>query len=131
MRFVCLAGLLASACAFSSHPAALTTQSPVLGGRAVDNIVAPNNSHRNRRATIVMDGKANGKLNIDSIAAHTNVNPKCPRMLFVNWNALTNGEIFVRNKKSNNVEPTGSCGVEIATRLNIVKGGDHSRDIPW
>jgi hypothetical protein len=63
MRFFCLAALLASACAFTSQPAAFTTHSPVVGERAIDNVVvAPSSSHRNRRATIVMDGKANGEL---------------------------------------------------------------------
>ena len=62
MRFFCLAALLASACAFTQQPAAFTTQSPVVGERAFDNVVAaPSSSHRNRRATIVMDGKANGE----------------------------------------------------------------------
>mmetsp|Transcript_11374 Transcript_11374/g.18298 ORF Transcript_11374/g.18298 Transcript_11374/m.18298 type:complete len:370 (+) Transcript_11374:111-1220(+) len=59
MRFFCLAALLASACAFTSQPAAFTTHSPLVGERAVDNVVAPSTSHRNRRATIVMNGKAN------------------------------------------------------------------------
>ncbi|KAG7338604.1 ATP synthase F1 subunit gamma [Nitzschia inconspicua] len=59
MRFFCLAALLASACAFTSQPAAFTTQSPLVGERAVNNVVAPSTSHRNRLATIVMDGKAN------------------------------------------------------------------------
>ncbi|KAG7338501.1 ATP synthase F1 subunit gamma [Nitzschia inconspicua] len=59
MRFFCLAALLASACAFTSQPAAFTTQSPLVGERVVNNVVAPSTSHRNRRATIVMDGKAN------------------------------------------------------------------------
>jgi len=62
MRFFCLAALLASASAFTSGPAAFTTNSPVVGERAIDNVVAPSQSHRNRRATIVMDGKANGTL---------------------------------------------------------------------
>jgi len=54
MRFFCLAALVASACAFTSQPAAF----PSVGERAFENVVAPT-SHRNRRATIVMDGKAN------------------------------------------------------------------------
>ena len=61
MRFFCLAALLASACAFTQQPAAFTTQSPVVGERAFDNVVAPPSTHSNRRATIVMDGKANGE----------------------------------------------------------------------
>lgn len=66
MRFLCLAALLASACAFTSQPAAFTTNSPVVGERGIDNVVvgqsSSSSSHRNRRATIVMDGKANGTL---------------------------------------------------------------------
>jgi hypothetical protein len=62
MRFFCLAALLASACAFSPQPTAFTTNSPLVGERAVENVVAQSSSHRNRRATIVMDGKANGEL---------------------------------------------------------------------
>merc|ERR1712113_915012 len=45
--------------AFTSQPAAFTTNVPVVGDRVIDNVVAPSTSHRNRRATIVMDGKAN------------------------------------------------------------------------
>jgi F-type H+-transporting ATPase subunit gamma len=61
MRFFCLATLLATACAFTSQPAAFIKNSPLVGERAVENVVAPGTSHRNRRATIVMDGKANGE----------------------------------------------------------------------
>ena len=56
MRFFCFAGLLASAAAFTSQPA-ITTNVPVVG----DVVSTPNTAHRNRRATIVMDGKANGE----------------------------------------------------------------------
>jgi len=59
MRFFCLAAFLATANAFTSGPAAFTTSVPAVGGRALDNVVAPSQSHANRRATIVMDGKAN------------------------------------------------------------------------
>lgn len=59
MRFFCLAALLASASAFTSGPATFITNVPAVGERAIDNVVAPSQSHRNRRATIVMDGKAN------------------------------------------------------------------------
>merc|ERR1712113_1246736 len=45
--------------AFTSQPAAFTTNVPVVGDRVIDNVVAPSTSHRNRKATIVMDGKAN------------------------------------------------------------------------
>jgi hypothetical protein len=62
MRFFCLAAFLATASAFTSGPAAFTTSVPAVGGRALDNVVAPSQSHANRRATIVMDGKANGTL---------------------------------------------------------------------
>jgi len=60
MRFFCLAAfLLASANAFTSGPSAFTTNIPAVGERSIDTVVAPSQSHRNRRATIVMDGKAN------------------------------------------------------------------------
>merc|ERR1719319_1407430 len=58
MRFFCLAALLASAAAFTSQGGALTTSSPAVGG-AFNDVVAAPSSHANRRATIVMDGKAN------------------------------------------------------------------------
>jgi hypothetical protein len=61
MRFFCLATLLATACAFTSQPAAFIKNSPLVGERAVENVVAPGTAHRNRRSTIVMDGKANGE----------------------------------------------------------------------
>jgi hypothetical protein len=35
-----------------------------LVGERSDNVVASTNAHRNRRATIVMDGKANGEFNV-------------------------------------------------------------------
>jgi len=60
MKFFCVAGLLASAAAFQAQPAAFTTYSPAVGG-ATSNVFSESSSpaHRNRRATIVMDGKAN------------------------------------------------------------------------
>ena len=61
MRFLCLASALATACAFTSQPAAFTTNSPVVGGRVLDDVVASGQAHRTRKSTIVMDGKANGK----------------------------------------------------------------------
>jgi hypothetical protein len=77
MRFFCLAALVASACAFTLQPAAFTTQSPVVGERAFDNVVAPSTSHRNRRATIVMGGKANGEfLRSNSTGTHTHDDEK-------------------------------------------------------
>mmetsp|Transcript_36162 Transcript_36162/g.104181 ORF Transcript_36162/g.104181 Transcript_36162/m.104181 type:complete len:363 (-) Transcript_36162:94-1182(-) len=51
MRILCLAALLASACAFTANV-------PSVGER-VHNVAASGSAHRNRRATIVMDGKAN------------------------------------------------------------------------
>ena len=60
MRFYCLAAILASATAFTSQSgAAFTTTSPAVGG-AFNDVVAAPTAHANRRATIVMDGKANG-----------------------------------------------------------------------
>jgi len=59
MKFLCVAGLLASAAAFQAQPAAFTTQSHSVGGN-VNNVFAESGpSHRTRKATIVMDGKAN------------------------------------------------------------------------
>lgn len=53
MRFFVLLSLFAAASAF-------TTQSRSVGGFS-HNVVAEGSAHRNRRATIVMDGKANGE----------------------------------------------------------------------
>mmetsp|Transcript_10306 Transcript_10306/g.24995 ORF Transcript_10306/g.24995 Transcript_10306/m.24995 type:complete len:369 (+) Transcript_10306:98-1204(+) len=58
MRFFCLAALLASASAFTTQGGAFTASSPAVGGAFSDVVAAPS-SHANRRATIVMDGKAN------------------------------------------------------------------------
>jgi len=58
MRFFCLAALLASASAFTSQGGAFTISTPAVGG-AFNDVVADPSSHANRRATIVMDGKAN------------------------------------------------------------------------
>jgi len=59
MKLLCLAYLLASASAFTSSPAAFTTQSQNVGQRNNDGVFSESNVHRNRHATIVMDGKAN------------------------------------------------------------------------
>lgn len=59
MRFFCLAALLATASAFTTQGGAFTTSAPAVGGAFQDVVAAPS-SHANRRATIVMDGKANG-----------------------------------------------------------------------
>ena len=61
MKLLCVAGLLATASAFQATPAAFTTQSYSVGERAANDIHADSAAHRTRRATIVMDGKANGK----------------------------------------------------------------------
>jgi len=59
MRFFGLFAVLPVACAFNTHHAGFTVNSPSVGGR-VNNVVAEtSNAHRNRHATIVMDGKAN------------------------------------------------------------------------
>jgi len=61
MKFLCVAvaGLVASAGAFQAQPAAFTTHSPSVGGVVNDVFTESGSAHRNRRATIVMDGKAN------------------------------------------------------------------------
>jgi len=60
MKLLCVAGLLASASAFTSSPAAFTTQTNYVGQSAGNDIFAESGvAHRTRRATIVMDGKAN------------------------------------------------------------------------
>ena len=63
MKFLCVAvaGLVASAGAFQAQPAAFTTHSPSVGGVVNDVFTESGSAHRNRRATIVMDGKANGE----------------------------------------------------------------------
>lgn len=58
MKLLCIAGLMASAGAFTSSPAAFTSQSCNVG-KDLGNNVCADSAHRNRRATIVMDGKAN------------------------------------------------------------------------
>jgi hypothetical protein len=72
MRFFCLASLLASASAFTSQGGAFTTTTPVVGG-AFNDVVAAPSSHANRRATIVMDGKANGTYCISLDRAYVTV----------------------------------------------------------
>lgn len=73
MRVLCLAAILASACAFTSHSAAFTPNSPLVGERQIDNAFSSSGAHRNRKSTIVMDGKANGKFlrNFCTSATHT------------------------------------------------------------
>mmetsp|Transcript_14242 Transcript_14242/g.29927 ORF Transcript_14242/g.29927 Transcript_14242/m.29927 type:complete len:372 (-) Transcript_14242:339-1454(-) len=59
MKFLCVAAALATATAFTTSPAAFTTSSPAVGGAVHNVFTETGNAHRNRRATIVMDGKAN------------------------------------------------------------------------
>jgi hypothetical protein len=56
MKFLSFAALLATASAFTTSP--MITQE-----KSLNNVftAAPAESHRTRRATIVMDGKANGE----------------------------------------------------------------------
>jgi hypothetical protein len=57
MKLLCIASLLATAAAFTTSGAAFTTQSHSVGQRSAN---VEGNAHRSRKATIVMDGKANG-----------------------------------------------------------------------
>lgn len=51
---------LATASAFTTSPGSFTTNSPAVGERAFSRVTANNgDAHRSRKATIVMDGKAN------------------------------------------------------------------------
>jgi F-type H+-transporting ATPase subunit gamma len=62
MNFIWLASVFAAATAFTTQPNAFTTNAPLVGERSSTNGVAEQGlAHRNRRATIVMDGKANGE----------------------------------------------------------------------
>jgi len=56
MRFFCLSLLLATASAFTTQRVAFTTVAP---SRASDAVEETSSAHRTRKATIVMDGKAN------------------------------------------------------------------------
>jgi len=58
MRILSFLLAVSFASAFTTQHAAFTTSSPSVGERVTD-VAAESNSHRNRRATIVMDGKAN------------------------------------------------------------------------
>jgi len=60
MKLLCVAGLFVSTSAFTSSPAAFTVQNHNVGQNTGNKIMAEEGvCHRNRRATIVMDGKAN------------------------------------------------------------------------
>ena len=68
MKLLCVASLLASAAAFTTSPAAFNTFSVERSLNTVEE-----NAHRNRRATIVMDGKANGTYEGGLVAKHGKV----------------------------------------------------------
>jgi len=55
MKFFYLATLLAAANAFTSSPSVISS----VGEKSLNNVFADSSAHRTRRATIVMDGKAN------------------------------------------------------------------------
>lgn len=59
MKFLCFALSLVAASAFTSSPTAFTAHTPNVGERSINNVNADSSAHRNRRSTIVMDGKAN------------------------------------------------------------------------
>jgi F-type H+-transporting ATPase subunit gamma len=60
MKFACVAAVLATASAFTVSPSSFTAHVPQsVGGRVINDVAAESNSHRTRKATIVMDGKAN------------------------------------------------------------------------
>ncbi len=61
MKLLCVASLLASAAAFTTSPAAFNTFSVERSLNTVEE-----NAHRTRKATIVMDGKANGTSNANT-----------------------------------------------------------------
>jgi len=57
MKFFFIATLLAAANAFTSSPSVISS----VGEKTLNNVFADSSAHRSRHATIVMDGKANGK----------------------------------------------------------------------
>jgi len=60
MKLLCLTGFLAAASAFTVTPTSFTTQTYSVGEKGAVNFGDNAVSHRTRRATVVMDGKANG-----------------------------------------------------------------------
>jgi len=72
MKFLCVASLLATAAAFTNSGGAFTAYSPSVGERSVNNVFADSSAHRTRKATIVMDGKANGKFYVDLVLMFVN-----------------------------------------------------------
>ena len=60
MKVLCSLSLLAVASAFAPQPVAFTTMTPSVADRSV--LATEPVTHRTRKATIVMDGKSNGRL---------------------------------------------------------------------
>lgn len=71
MKFLCVATIAAAfsaANAFTTGPASLVSPS----APALTNVFnGEGNAHRNRKSTIVMDGKANGEFNGENIIIST------------------------------------------------------------
>jgi F-type H+-transporting ATPase subunit gamma len=59
MKFACVAAVLATASAFTVSHSSFTAQAPPAVGGVFNDVVAESSAHRTRKATIVMDGKAN------------------------------------------------------------------------
>ena len=57
MKFLTFATILAFASGFTTSPSVISH----IGEKSLNNVFADSSAHRTRRATIVMDGKANGK----------------------------------------------------------------------
>mmetsp|Transcript_53233 Transcript_53233/g.53652 ORF Transcript_53233/g.53652 Transcript_53233/m.53652 type:complete len:94 (+) Transcript_53233:54-335(+) len=93
MKFYLLTGLVATATAFTSSPAAFTAQNKHVGDRA-GSFQADSSAHRTRQATIVMDGKANGEINWP---------------IFVHTTKLI--EIFMRYNRQNRIHDVCEQGV--------------------
>jgi len=99
MKFLLVAvSALVTASAFTSSPAAFTTQSSAVGGRAFENVVAEGSAHRSRHATIVMDGKANGKsfVRTKNRSAYVCEKVRHPRIVENDFSGLRHSEISKR-----------------------------------
>jgi hypothetical protein len=91
MRVICLASLFAATAAFTTQPNAFSA--PLVGERASTNGVAEQGlAHRNRRATIVMDGKANGEFYVDFVPGisltHEGEKVSLEKYQFSQWECL-------------------------------------------
>lgn len=75
MKFLYLASLLAAASAFTTSPSVISN----VGEKSLNNVFADSSAHRTRRATIVMDGKANGKATIRFVPGFLYVVRTAPR----------------------------------------------------